>query len=162
VQRIGELLKLFLSRRLDREGERMAELVAAWPEAAGDAAAHVRVRDLRGGTIVVEADHPGWAQLVGMRKSTMLRRLRERFPDLGLEDIRVVAGARGPESAGTGRRPSKALGENPPPRPEGIEEQLGRVPDEGLRKSLRALYDEAEGDADSRKRGNDAGEKRNG
>lgn len=147
MQRVGDLLKLFLSKRLDREGERMAELVAAWPEAAGDAAAHVRVRDLRSGTIVAEADHPGWSQLLLMRKSSILRRLRERFPELDLREIRVMAGPRAPEGQVGGgmaaRGRERGWGGKPSPGDPGIEESLERLPDEGLRRSLRSLYEEA-------------------
>jgi hypothetical protein len=143
VRRIGDLLKAFLATRLSAEGERMIELVEAWRELAGISAAHVRVRDLRGKVLVLEADHPGWAQLVGLRKASYLSSLQRRFPDLEIQDIRLTVGSGG-EPAGGGR-PRVPPAE--PPRkgePARIEEARSAVPDKGLREALRALYEKAD------------------
>lgn len=157
MQRVGDLLKAFLSSRLTHDGERVVELVAAWQEVAGDASAHVRVRDLRSGIIVLEADHPGWGQLMGMRKPAILRVLRERFPEMDLRDVRVVVGpgvpaADRPPPPGGRNAQEEPGGDQKPVQAEPIDDVLARVPDEGLRRSLRALYEEAGGPSGKERR----------
>lgn len=158
MQRIGELLKAFLSSRLTHDGERVVELVAAWHEMAGTASAHVRVRDVRSGIVVLEADHPGWGQLMGMRKPSILKVLRERFPEMDLKDIRVVVGSGAPAAdrpaAPAESHPQGETGGTRPVQTPPIDEVLDRVPDEGLRRSLRALYDEAGGNSAKKRREN--------
>lgn len=152
MRRVGELLKAFLSSRLSQEGESVLSLVEAWREVAGEAAPHVRVRDFRSGSVVLEADHPGWGQLVSLRAASLVKELQARLPELEVRSLRVTVSripgeaARTPERAG-GEQPS---GTDPSPKAEAgaIEETLSGVPDEGLRRALRALYEKADGSED--------------
>ena len=154
MKRVGELLKAFLSQRLSREGESMLELVAAMRELAGDAAPHLRVRDVRSGTVLIEADHPGWGQLVSLRKPELLRALQGRFPEMEIRDIRVTvgtgAGDAKPSALGRESRAPRrgAAGSDATPSSP-IEDVLARLPDDGLRRSLRGLYERADGPGES-------------
>jgi hypothetical protein len=87
---------------------------------------------------VLEADHPGWGQLMSMRKPAILKVLRERFPEMDLRDVRVVVGSGAPAAP----RPPAPGGTEAQKEP--IDDVLARVPDEGLRRSLRALYEETD------------------
>jgi len=60
----------------------------AWAAVAGtQLAAHTRVVDLKGDLLVVEADHPGWGQMVQMRQKQILVNLRQRYPQLTLSRV---------------------------------------------------------------------------
>jgi hypothetical protein len=150
VKRVGELLKAFLSSRISEEGEGVLSLVEAWREVAAEAARHVRVRDYRNGTVVLEADHPGWGQLVGLRAPALLKSLRTRLPELEIQALKVTVGRTPAASeAVPGRASRQSVGVDPPGQDtaaeaRGIEERLSGLPDEGLRRALRALYEKAE------------------
>jgi predicted nucleic acid-binding Zn ribbon protein len=141
MQRIGDILRSFLAGKLSSDDERAVELVSASREIRGDAGRHARVRDIRGRTLVLEVDHPGWAQLVGMRKAEILRRLGEAVPGFALRELRVVVGA-GP---GRPARPGKRRAAGPPSAKEAAElgAALSEVSDEKLRRALRELYEKA-------------------
>jgi len=127
---------------------------SAWQEIAGASLAeHCRVYEIRHGSLLVEADHPGWMQLLLLQKKAVLSRLYARFPQLELRDIKVrvnPAGKAGKsaEAAGTGRQPASADAERGrlPEGPAGaeVEKALESVADEGLKEKLRQLLREME------------------
>ena len=52
------------------------------------AAVHSRIRELERGVLLVEADHPGWIQILQTRQADLLAAVQRRYPDL---DIRAIA-----------------------------------------------------------------------
>jgi len=52
------------------------------------AAVHSRIRELEKGVLLVEADHPGWIQILQTKQAELLAVVRRRHPDL---DIRAIA-----------------------------------------------------------------------
>ena len=104
-------------------------LFGGWQEIAGPSLAeHCRAYEVRHHSLLVEADHPGWMQLFLMQKKPILARIRQRFPQLDLRDIKVRVNAAGARSAGKPRPPvrhgprSRRLRPRrpvcrPPPRP---------------------------------------------
>jgi len=74
----------------------LAGVRAAWPDVVGPAlAAAASPRALRGYRLLVDAEHPLAAQEIRLREEEILERLRERFPDAGLRQIRVAVRGRG-------------------------------------------------------------------
>jgi hypothetical protein len=51
-------------------------------------AAHSRIRELEHGVLLVEADHPGWIQILQTKQAELLLAVQRRCPDL---DIRGIA-----------------------------------------------------------------------
>src|SRR5574344_767508 len=49
--------------------------------------AHSRILDLKNGVLLVEADHPGWIQLLQMHKNYILRGLQKASPNLKINTI---------------------------------------------------------------------------
>jgi hypothetical protein len=81
-------------------------LFGGWQEIAGPSLAeHCRAYEVRHHSLLVEADHPGWMQLFLMQKKPILARIRQRFPQLDLRDIKVRVNAAGP-GRGSGDAPS--------------------------------------------------------
>jgi hypothetical protein len=95
IKDIGSLLSAFFDEEKLRRGGRYAQFFESWQAVVGERlAAHSRVADLDKGILVVEAEHPGWIQLLQMRQSQTLDALIARFPDLGLRGIAFrLAGA---------------------------------------------------------------------
>jgi len=52
------------------------------------AAVHSRIRELERGVLLVEADHPGWIQILQTKQAALLSAVQRRYPDL---DIRAIA-----------------------------------------------------------------------
>jgi hypothetical protein len=144
-------------------------LFGGWQEIAGPSLAeHCRAYEVRHHSLLVEADHPGWMQLLLMQKKAILARIHQRFPQLELRDIRVrVGGAKpamaAPKPAIAARQPAAAASAAPhssTSRPEGsgpaagqtaaapssaeVEQALAAVGDPELREKLRLLLQELE------------------
>ncbi len=61
----------------------------SWGKIAGeDMISHSCVKDLNNGILVVEADHPGWIQLLQMRKKKILKNIKQHYPELDIIDVR--------------------------------------------------------------------------
>ena len=58
------------------------------PEDTPAAAIHSRIRELERGVLLVEADHPGWIQILQTKQAALLSAVQRRYPDL---DIRAIA-----------------------------------------------------------------------
>jgi hypothetical protein len=86
-------------------------LFGGWQEIAGPSLAeHCRAYEVRHHSLLVEADHPGWMQLFLMQKKPILARIRQRFPQLDLRDIKVRVNAAGARcAAARWRRPARRL-----------------------------------------------------
>jgi predicted nucleic acid-binding Zn ribbon protein len=52
------------------------------------AAVHSRIKELERGVLLVEADHPGWIQILQTRQAELLLAIQRRCPGL---DIRGIA-----------------------------------------------------------------------
>ncbi len=77
-------------------------LFGGWQEIAGPSLAeHCRAYEVRHRCLLVECDHPGWMQLLLMQKKAILARIRQRFPQLGMRDIKMRVSA-----SGAARRPA--------------------------------------------------------
>jgi hypothetical protein len=146
-----------LARLLDKGpagSNPFSSLFGGWQDIAGvSLAEHCRAYEVRHHSLLVEADHPGWMQLLLMQKKAILARIRQRFPQLELRDIKVrVSPGRSP-----GSTPGSSQGSTPGSRPEStpgflpggpasaeVEQALAAVGDPGLRERLRLLLQELE------------------
>jgi len=63
----------------------------SWSSIAGeDMSSHSTIKDLTNGILLVEADHPGWIQLLQMRKKNILKKVQKTYPELDIIDIRII------------------------------------------------------------------------
>ncbi len=80
----------FDAHQIEMAGE-YHSFFSSWKDLAGiDLAAHSKPRDIRNEVLIVEADHPGWMQMITMKKREILREVRRRFPQIKIRDVRVV------------------------------------------------------------------------
>jgi predicted nucleic acid-binding Zn ribbon protein len=90
VKKIGELLKDYLKEMGWLSGNPYDPLFRGWKEIAGEAlASHSRLIDVRNGMLLVEVDHPGWLQMLQLRKSALLAAARRAAPEASIEGIRM-------------------------------------------------------------------------
>ena len=65
-----------------------------WPDGGGQSnddvpavAVHSKIRELEKGLLLVEADHPGWIQILRTRQGELLSVVQRRHPELGIRAI---------------------------------------------------------------------------
>ena len=61
-----------------------------WPDLVGDEVAeHLKIQDIKGRTLLLAADHPGWVQMAQLRKNEILEKIKGRFPDKYIDNIKI-------------------------------------------------------------------------
>ena len=66
------------------------------PNEGANLAAHSRIVDLKNGVLLIEADHPGWIELLQLRKNYILRGLSMYAKNMGVQTLAFrLAGKRG-------------------------------------------------------------------
>jgi hypothetical protein len=88
IKDISSLLSSFFSEENLIRGEHFTNVFSSWTSIVGQRlAAHSRVTNVEKNLLVVEADHPGWIQLLQLRQSSILENVVHRYPELGLRGI---------------------------------------------------------------------------
>jgi predicted nucleic acid-binding Zn ribbon protein len=88
MKRAGELLAAFFDRQTFDAARDYSDLFSSWQSIAGDTlAAHSRIREMERSILLVEADHPGWIQILQTVEKDLLDTLRRRFPDRHITGI---------------------------------------------------------------------------
>ena len=159
MRKVDDLLQLFLDRIGQSEGAPYVGLFRGWRQIVGDRIAdHTEPVDIRGTALVVEADHPGWVQMVLMSQARILRQLNRRYPELTITGLHIRvsddrAAAAGAAAARQAANPID-LPDTPPKviEPSADETQaLDRIDDTDLRGSLERLRHSLDGDEESNK-----------
>ncbi len=72
------------------EGKMYVSFFNSWNKIAGtDISNHSRLTDIKNGILYMEVDHPGWIQLIQLRKREILKKTKSIFPQLEIRDIRI-------------------------------------------------------------------------
>ncbi|MDR2746498.1 MAG: DUF721 domain-containing protein [Treponema sp.] len=126
MKKAGDLLAAFLDERLTETARGYSDLFSSWKTMAGDKiASHSRIKDLKRSILLVEADHPGWIQILQTKAPQIISAVRRCFPEL---DVRGVFFTLGKPK---GEVPEEAESPEPeiPPEQEPVRENKG--PEEG-------------------------------
>ena len=51
------------------------------------AASHSRIKELQNGLLIVEADHPGWVQILQTKQKELLEAAQRGYPELNIRGI---------------------------------------------------------------------------
>jgi len=102
---VREILKTYFNDAQIDRADQYHSFFSSWKQLAGiNIAAHTRPRDIRNRVLIIEADHPGWVQLLQMKTKPILRKIQRDFPQLDIKDLRIVVGElppqQSPESSG--------------------------------------------------------------
>ncbi|HOV63622.1 MAG TPA: DUF721 domain-containing protein [Spirochaetia bacterium] len=91
MEKAGDILKaLFSSLKIDLE-KTGAPVFSAWESIVGaEFAAHSSVKEVEKDLLIVEVDHPGWKQLLFLRKGEILHALNQRYPTLHIRDMKIT------------------------------------------------------------------------
>ena len=122
IQDISSVLGNVFQNLGTQEARRANDIFSIWrkvllgiknstnPSEGANLAAHSRIVDLKNGVLLVEADHPGWIELLQLRKRFILKGLSFYAKDLRVETLAFrLAGKRGNVS-GAGYSTGEARG----------------------------------------------------
>jgi hypothetical protein len=144
IKDVSALLSAFFNEESLRKGERYSNYFSSWPAFVGARiAAHSRVVDVDKCILVVEAEHPGWIQLLQLRQSSIVEAVNKRFPELGLRGIVFRVAGQGPPSSPPSAQAT--IGAESKPEPEAFESRadtlraIDEIEDPELRTRLLEL-----------------------
>jgi predicted nucleic acid-binding Zn ribbon protein len=90
MKRAGDLLKEFFDN-IKIKDTGTDTIFTSWEKIAGtDIASHSRIKDYKKNILTIEADHPGWIQIINLKKNQIIQRISEKFPDKEIDEIMVV------------------------------------------------------------------------
>ena len=93
MKKIGDLLREYLRDKGWLSQNPYAALFQEWTRIAGDAlAGHCRLLDIEDGVLLVEVDHPGWMQMLQLRRKSLLDAARKAAPQARIEGLRIHLG----------------------------------------------------------------------
>lgn len=101
IKKAGDLFDDFYKTHFDpvtlEEARKTASVLSSWEALAAAAkipaaSDHSRVRELEHGVLVIEAEHPGWIQLLQTKQSQLLKLLQTGFPELEIRGISFCLG----------------------------------------------------------------------
>lgn len=142
MRKADDLLGQFLDAIAQPEGAAYVGLFRGWRRIVGDRIAdHAEPVDLRGSALIVEADHPGWVQMIMISQARILRQVQKQFPELSINALHIrVAGDRASAARGGTEDPrSPEPGKPPAPPSKSEAEALEHIEDDDLRVTLEQL-----------------------
>lgn len=93
IEKPGDILPALFDQINVEKGKSNASLFRSWRNIVGDDLAdHSHVVDIRAGRVRVEVDHPGWMQIIQMKKARILKILKKRYPELNIRDLMITLG----------------------------------------------------------------------
>jgi hypothetical protein len=154
MRKAGDLLSAIIDEKMMQQAQGYSKVFYSWARTTarhGIAAAadHSRIRELERNVVLVEADHPGWIQILQTKNHKVLADLQAQFPDMALTGISFRLSrnpAAAPAAAETPEVPD-SVGEDAaaesaaPPELPPVDKKAAyeRIRDEGLRKTLESL-----------------------
>jgi hypothetical protein len=90
MERARDALNRFFNLYNLQAGRDWADFFSGWIKLVGeDLASHTRVFDVKNGALIVEVDHPGWMQLLQLRRQSVLAEVGRRYPQLGIRSMQM-------------------------------------------------------------------------
>jgi hypothetical protein len=157
MKRAGELLSAFFDAGLIKKAQGYSNLFSAWQKITAKcgiaaAADHSRIRELERCVLLIEADHPGWIQLLQTKQHRLLSDAQRRFPDLTITGISFMLSREPIQGQPTAAEQPAMVSQDEVLEPsEKLQEPTEEIPtvvaadpyakiaDEGLRETLKRL-----------------------
>jgi hypothetical protein len=141
IKDVSALLAAFFDGDKLRRGEGYANFFSSWEKIVGPRlAAHSKVADIDKGFLIVEAEHPGWIQLLQLRQSSILEDVARRYPELTLRGIAFrLVGQAAPASAPATPQPDPRAEPETAEQAEAGARALEDIPDPEFRALLSNL-----------------------
>ena len=154
MKSVGEIISTLFDDGLMKKAESYSAFFSCWKDLMeknriADAADHSWVKNLEHGVVQVEADHPGWKQILQTKQSKLLADFRYRFPDMDISGLSISLCKPGTRLEIPGVDPSRPpaalkVAKNAPPKknlPKGVSPECGydNIKDGSLKVTLMRL-----------------------
>ena len=145
MKKAAEILARVLDEKNRKLGQAYSSIFGAWSQIVGESLAeHSRIYEIANRNLFIEVDHPGWMQLLLMKKPQILRGVKRKYPDMEVKEIRVkvnlsystTASEEADSRADHNEGEVKTTGE----QLKDLERVLSSVREEQLRRRLRRLF----------------------
>ncbi|MDR2793443.1 MAG: DUF721 domain-containing protein [Treponema sp.] len=92
MKKAGDLLSLFFDEYTAYNTRRISKVFTSWAAIAKEqripaAVDHAKIVELERNIVFIEADHPGWIQILQTKQQELLESFRQRFPELTISGI---------------------------------------------------------------------------
>ena len=94
MKKAGDILAAFLDKETLKDAEQMGKLFSptVWQDILASCnlsqgLSHCRIAELEKTVLLIEADHPGWIQLLQTKQTELLNAARRRFPEITFTGI---------------------------------------------------------------------------
>jgi hypothetical protein len=145
LERAGDILKELLKRRALSPAKAYMAFFRQWDDLVEDPlAAHIKPVDIKGHNLLLEADHPGWLQLLQFKENGLLKKIQVRYPELSIRAIRTRVSVKNskPEARPTKREDAAGSGTPRSVMDEGL---FNKLKNGELKESLIRLYRRVDG-----------------
>jgi hypothetical protein len=135
MKKAGELLSSFFDEETLNKAKGVSRLFSSWASVVAAyrvpaAAAHSRIVEVERHILFVEADHPGWIQILQTKQREFLHEFQRRFPDLVITGIAFRLSSRSMRSsASTNEEDAVYVAE---PKYPGVQDKLVEEKDNNL------------------------------
>ena len=90
VKKAAEILARILDEKNRKLSQTYSSIFGTWSDIVGESLAeHSRIYEIANRNLFVEVDHPGWMQLLFMKKPQILRAVKRKYPAMDIKDIKV-------------------------------------------------------------------------
>lgn len=90
MKKADEILNKILDEKNRKLGASYTSVFGSWSHIVGESLAeHSRIYEIAGGCLLIEVDHPGWMQLLLMKKNKILRSVKRKHPTLAIRNLHV-------------------------------------------------------------------------
>jgi len=90
VKKAAEILARILNEKGREIGTNHSSVFGGWSWIVGESLAeHSRVYEVKNRNLFVEVDHPGWMQLLLMKKPQILRSVKRKYSALNIRDVKI-------------------------------------------------------------------------
>lgn len=90
IKKIGDILREYLADKGWPADDPRSPVFLRWTEIAGEELGrHSRPVEIEDGILFVEADHPGWVQMISLQKTRLMKALAAEVPEAKIRDLRV-------------------------------------------------------------------------
>jgi hypothetical protein len=92
MKRAGDLLSIFFDEYTGRNARSISKVFTSWAAVAREqripaAVDHTQIVELERNIVLIEADHPGWIQILQTKQQEILESFRRRFPELTINGV---------------------------------------------------------------------------
>ncbi len=91
MKQARELISKLFDNINQQDLKTFSGLFSSWAKIAGtDIAAHSKVLEFDRQILYIGVDHPGWMQMIGFKKASILKALKKQYSDLNIKDLRLL------------------------------------------------------------------------